>query len=445
MSDIDLQHRMTTSVETVNAPSDLVDRVRQAGARRLRRRRFTAAAAVALSAVVVAGVATTGLNPLIPRSDNGVAATAPATDDTYGSLLSRPTGGDLAGYRAYLDEALAVWDKSHQKSQNRSRGVFDDLRGKAKVAWAGNTPAGRAAIVVQQSYLRQHDDLQLNREGLYTLIGFIGDGADSHPTLVADGYPQPKSGLLAGFVTGLRQQALIVLDTGQSVGWSPGRRYAADGSSRRTYAPLKFTDGVSVMAVPPGTDLGAIRISQLPVPEFSGLSVAGIPWPDENAEDPRLWPAPASWPLGTGAEVMRKSAAGLFSGTLHKVADRHRNGAYDSLWHAYGKTADGSQLVIGELALDTDPTRLYAVLKNSAGTIKVVPGGEPDKAAVLPVALHLPDGQGWAVARKGAQLRYRVDGGAWSRPRANAVLVPEGTGAEVKVTVDDKTQTVDLH
>jgi hypothetical protein len=349
MSDIDLQHRMTTSVETVDAPSDLVDRVRRAGARRLRRRRFTAAAAVALSAVVVAGVATTGSSLLSDHGDAGVAAVR-ITDDPYQFLLDRPTRGDLANDQTYLDEVVSTWNKSHKKSQNQDRGIFDNLWGDPHVAWAGRTPGGRAAIVVQQSYLRKHDNLQI-AEGLYTLVGFIGEGTDGHSTLIADSYPAPGAGLITGFVTGSPRRALVVLDNGKKVGWSSKRIYAADGSNRLDYAPLKFTDGVSVVPLPPGTDVRTLMLSVLPARKYTNLFVAGTHWPDTSTRDSRLWQTAASWPLGAGAEEMRGSAADLFGKTLDEVTAQSPILASDSLWHAYGKTANGSRLVVGEFAM----------------------------------------------------------------------------------------------
>lgn len=105
-------------------------------------------------------------------------------------------------------------------------------------------------------------------------------------------------------MTGSPARALVVLDTGQPVGWSAGRTYAKDGSSGRGYTPLKFADGVSVVPVPAGIDLGAIKLSALPSEGYSDLYVAGIPWPGENADDPRLWQTPGLWPLGADADGM---------------------------------------------------------------------------------------------------------------------------------------------
>jgi hypothetical protein len=74
-----------------------------------------------------------------------------------------------------------------------------------------------------------------------------------------------------------------------------------------------------------------------------------------------------------------------------------------------------------------------------------VPGGVPLQESPLPVSIKLPDGQGWAVAQKDADLSYRIDGGTWSTPRKNALLVPAGRNAEVEVATSNGETTVQLH
>jgi hypothetical protein len=71
-------------------------------------------------------------------------------------------------------------------------------------------------------------------------------------------------------------------------------------------------------------------------------------------------------------------------------------------------------------------------------------GGVPDRNAVLPASIKLTGSQGWAVARRDAQLSYRYDGGAWSPARSNALLVPAGAKAEVKVGFDGTEEIVTL-
>ena len=448
MTETELQQRLSATVEDIDAPSDLVDRARQGGARRLRRRRFTSLAVAALAVVAVGGVAIASDNLLDQRAaDSGVAA-VPGPGDPYGFLMNRAQG-DLIDDQAYLDQVLATWDSSHAKSLNNSRGLFDDFRGAAKVAWAGNTPAGRAAIVVQQSFLHNHSDIQLDHEGIYTLVGFIGEGADGKPTLVSDGYPAPGVGLITGFVTGAsKEKALVVLDTGKRMGWSTGRVYADDGSSRHDYFPLTFRDGVSIEQIPAGTDLGALRISPLPATGRSDqyISVPGVPVV-ENQKDPRMWqePVDALWPMTAGADSLRKWANDTFVNAVTTVEDPAANGAYMSLWTAYGKTADGSQVLLGEHALDTDPSRVYAVLKTRTGKTTIIPGGIPDRNATLPVCIKLPNAQGWALAAKDATLTYRLNNGSWSTPRKDALLVPDASTAEVKVTLHGTTKTIPLN
>lgn len=54
--------------------------------------------------------------------------------------------------------------------------MFDDLRGDPHVYWAGNTPAGQAAVVVQQAYLHPHEQLPPGAaDTLRTLVGLVGD------------------------------------------------------------------------------------------------------------------------------------------------------------------------------------------------------------------------------------------------------------------------------
>jgi hypothetical protein len=445
MTEIDLKDRLTASVADIDAPAELLDRARAGGSRRLRRRRLTSVATGALAVALVGGIAVTG-QAILADAQPEVAA-GPAAGDPYGFLLKWPTRGNLAGDQAYFDQVVAAWQGSHDKSENKSRGIFDDLRGTPQVVWAGRTPAGPAAIVVQQAYLHHHEDIQLDREGLYTLIGLVGPGADGKPKVVADSYPAPGVGLATGFVVGDGQKALIVLDTGHQVGWSKERLYTADGHSGRQYTPLKFTDGVSVVSLPEGVNVDGLRIRALPVTGPSGLNIHGIPGQGaESVGDNRLWSDAGSmlWAMTPGAEGLAKTAEDTLRNTLDAARDPAAYSIGFSLWTGYGRTANGSELFLGELVLDRDLTRVYAVLKKN-GRTTIVPGGVPLQESPLPVSIKLPDGQGWAVAQKDADLSYRVDGGNWSTPRKNALLVPAGRDAEAKVATSNGETTVQLH
>ncbi|MGW6283063.1 hypothetical protein [Kribbella sp. NPDC055071] len=453
MTDTELKHRLSAEVDDIEAPADLLDRARAGGARRLRRRRFLALSAAAAAVVVVGGVAVSGQAVLDHLSDSPVAGT-PAPGDPYAFLMNGTTGGDLAGDEIYLNEVLKTWRTSHRKSINFSRGIFDHMQGNAKVAWAGNTPGGRAAIVVEYADLRNHTDVQLDHEGVATLIGFVGDGKNGKPTVIGDGYPVPGSSLAAGFVVEKAgTKALVAIDmNGRKIGWSTGRTYEADGSVQRKFSALSFRDHVSVVTLAADQQLGALRLTRLPSPAgFSDLSIVNG---DVNAAPPstegrRLWedvPDFQLWPMTNGANSLKAKAAARFDQAVSAVSDQNAFSVSNSMWTGYGVTANGTAVYIGEQQLELDPTHIYAVLQPKTGKAKIVSGGVPDGDDILPVSIKLPDNQGWAIARYQAKLSYRIDGGAWSQERSDALLVPAGTTVEVRVVRNgDMADIVTLH
>ncbi|MER7251051.1 hypothetical protein [Kribbella sp. NPDC000426] len=450
MTETELKQRLSADVDTVEAPPDLLDRARAGGARRLRRRRFLAAGAVALTSAVVGGVAVTAPGMFDHRSDPPVAST-PGTGDPYAFLMNGPTRGDLAGDTTYIREVLAVWRSSHGKSINHDRGIFNYMQGDAKVAWAGNTPGGRAAIVVENSDLRNHSDVQLYHEGVAALVGYVVDGKNGEPIVIGDDYPVPGSSQQTAFVAekdGVK--ALVVVQMpGKQIGLSLGRTYADDGSVKRVYTPLTFHDRVAVVKLPAGQKDDDLRINRMPGTGFSSLAVLYTGPPMTQTPDNRLWSGFAQegdglWAMSDGADKLRTKANEVFNDAVGKVSDPNANSTAFSIWTGYGVTADGTAVYLGEQALDNDPTHVYAVLKPKTGKLRIVHGGVPDPSVALPVAIKLPDDQGWAVARKDAQLSFRYDGGTWSPARSNALLVPPGKQAEVKVEADGRTDVVPL-
>ncbi|MEV4265057.1 hypothetical protein [Kribbella sp. NPDC049584] len=450
MTETELKQRLSADVDSVEAPPDLLDRARAGGARRLRRRRFLTAGAIALTTVVVGGAAVAAPT-ILDHSAEPPVATRPGNGDPYAFLMNGPTQGDLAGDMTYLRQVLAVWRSSHGKSINHDRGIFNHLQGDAKVAWAGNTPGGRAAIVVENSDLRNHSDVQLYHEGVAALVGYVVDGKDGKPTVIGDDYPVPGSSQQTAFVVGKDgTKALVVLQMpGKQIGLSLGRTYADDGSVKRTYTPLKFRDRVAIVKLPAGQKDEDLRINRMPGNAFSYLAVLNTGPTLTETPDNRLWSDFAQegdglWAMSDGANKLRAKANEVFNDAIGKVSDPNANSTAFSVWTGYGVTATGTAVYIGEQALDNDPTHVYAVLKPKTGKPRIVHGGVPDAAATLPVAIKLPDNQGWAVARKDAQLSYRYDGGAWSAARSNALLVPAGMHAEVKVEAGGKIDVVPL-
>jgi hypothetical protein len=450
MTDTELKHRLSAEVDGIEAPSDLLDRARSGGARRLRRRRFIAITATAATVVVAGGVAVSSQTILDHLGDSPVAGT-PAANDPYAYLMNGKTSGDLAGDQAYLTEVLRTWRTSHRKSVNFSRGIFDHMQGNAKVAWAGNTPGGRAAIVVEWSDLRKHKDVQLDHVGVATLIGFIGEDKNGKPTVIGDGYPVPGASLPAGFVVekaGVK--ALVAIDMrARKVGWSAGHTYEADGTVHRKYTALTFKDHVSVVKLPADQRPSALRLSKLPA--AAGVSDLTIVNGDLNSAPSttagkRLWESEVQlWPMSNGADRLRAKAADSFDNAVSAVSDPDIYASAHSMWTGYGVTPNGSAVYIGEQQIDDDPTHVYAVIQPKAGKARIVQGGVPNRDDQLPVQIKLPDNQGWAVANNQRKLSYRINDGAWSPERSDALLVPAGAKAEVKVRDGDKAEIVTLH
>ncbi|WP_328990027.1 hypothetical protein OG394_27680 [Kribbella sp. NBC_01245] len=452
MTETELQSRLTATVADVEPPVDLLDRVRTGGSKRLRRRWLTAVATMAVATVAVGGMIAIGAGIESFDANADAAANAKqttATDDPYAYFLNKPTKGNLAGDQEYLDEVLRAWDRSHGRSLNNDRGIFDHLKGEAHVVWAGETPAGPAAMVIQRAELRHHDNIQLSREGLFTLAGFIGMGEDGKPQVVADAYPAPGVGGPAmAFVVGTNEKALVVLDTGApEVGVSMQREYPPTGGSTRTYEQLTFREGAAVVQLPPGATGMTVRVNTLPANGPGRIGVAYYA-PGAPAElDQRVWPdlpAQGEWPASPGLPALTEAEVDAFGRAVEKASDEPSGMAYHSIWHAYAKTPNGDRVVVGEYGLDRDPSRIFAHVTSPDGKTKTVGGGIPQRDAPLPVAIRLPDGQGWLVAAYQAQLSYQRQDGTWSQPMPNALLVPDEPSAKVKVKVQGQEQIVPL-
>ncbi|MFC0624757.1 hypothetical protein [Kribbella deserti] len=457
MTETELHSRLTASVADVEPPNDLIDRVRAGGSKRLRRQRISAVATVAVAVLAIGGVLTAGVG--LERFDSQAdaaanARTTIATDDPYAYFLNKPTKGDLANDAKYLDEVLRAWHKSHGRSANKDRGIFDHLKGEAHVVWAGNTPAGRAAMVIQRAELRHHDNIQLSREGLFTLAGFVGMGADGKATVVDDAYPAPGVGAPPmAFVVGsgrggVDQKALVVLDTGTpKVGVSMQREYPATGGSTRTYQSVTFQGGAAVVPLAPGATALSIRVSRLPANEAGRIAVAAGPAGNPASVEQRLWVDAADehgWPAAPGLTEFTQAEREAFAAAVQKASDPATFVSAFSMWHAYATTPNGDRVVVGEFALDGDPTRVFAHITSPGGRSKVVGAGIPWRNDPLPVRVQLPEGQGWLVAGRGAELSFQHKDGTWSSPMTNALLVPATPGAKVRVQLAGQQQVVTL-
>lgn len=430
----DLRDALRSYTAELASPPELTAAVRRGGARRLRRRRVALVAApVAVLGVVAAAVL------IVPRG----AAERATLDTADQQILDRPTRGDRAGDAAYLAAVTAAWEGSHATSWNADRGIFDHMLGQPRVLWAGTTPAGPAALVGQAADLREHENVQLIREGPALLWGFVGSGRDGRPVVPADAYPVPGSQDVEAAYVDPDRTVVVVAQRG-SVGEVSWRTtYTDDGGGSRSWQPVRFSAGVAVLTRPAGAGPTAVRL-RIDGDRAEVGNASTPPPPDGTQRDPDLrlqWmvdavrpvfpvgadPA-AAWsdgrlPAEVGAEEALVAATDR---TLAPVLKDNWTDGY-SLWFAAGTTADGRRLVVGERALDGDPSRVYAVLTGPGPARVVSAAVHADRA--VPVVLRLPDGQGWLVAAKG-----RTFGWTGGTARDAALLPAAATTVQVDGT-----------
>ncbi|HVQ91751.1 MAG TPA: hypothetical protein VMU51_12005 [Mycobacteriales bacterium] len=450
----ELRAAMRSHTADMLPPPDLVDAARRGGVHR----RFRARLAVGGAPLLVVAVALGGLTLRAPSGPGTTQVAAMTVADE--ALLVRPTAGDLAGNAGYLSAVTRAWERSHRGSIHADRGIFDLMLGRPHVVWAGQTPVGPAAIVVQATYLRHHDNIQLDREGPALLTGFVGAGSRDEPTVVADTYPAPGAPQMEAAFIGAGRQVLLVLDRGRPVQVSFDRTYTDDGYVTRRWAPVPFAAGVALLTRPDRTDP---RLTALRPRGPGSIWIGNVMTPAEEhaaAVSPierRLqWLAPGGGP-GTW-QVGQAPAAGWGGGPVatetvatqfEQVMGRRIPSGYPEIsriafgfWYVWGTTPDGSRLMVGERQLDADPCHVFAVLRSPAGRVEVA-SRPTDTGGPLPVAVPLPRGQGWVVAQVGAELSYRTGDGGWQAAGRDAALLPAGAVA-VRVVRAGHTDEVPL-
>ncbi|SCF46415.1 hypothetical protein [Micromonospora mirobrigensis] len=433
-SDLDLdpvRRALTITADGVRPPADLTDRVRRGGRRRVRRRR---AALAGTLAVLLAG-GTAGVVQL---------ARPPASAQLGGVaelLLDQPTRGDLADDRRWLSTVLATYRRTRDDSPLRGLGLTRRPAGEPHVTWAGSTPAGPAAAVVQRMWTDRHQPS--------VFIWFAGtDPAGRVEPVGADILAAP--GRPAGwgsraFLTGVDRSTLVVLDVGGDVQWSARRTYRADRVVRTDWRPVTFTDGAAVVRVPPQRDRYAVAVR-----DGAGayLSLGNLTDPTVIPDDPGLgwrtpagggWPAdrPARFPLAPRGALSLDTVL-MFLGKGDAGQHEPAGGATGRDWTAYGRTGRGELFVAADVRFGGDPTRTVVYIQPLTSTdprfgpVVTVYGDEVDRTAPLPVAVRLPDGRGWLVARKDATLSYLDHDGRWHPAGRNAALLPS-TATRVRV------------
>jgi hypothetical protein len=394
------------------------DDVTAGARRRLRRTRYAATGLLAVVVLAVAAGATT-LRPSVDGPAGGPGEPDGLPPATGTAWLAAPTSGDLAGSDDLLSTALATWRAYLPSSPN---GLADLVRGEPRVFWAGTTPVGPAAVVVQA-------------QGAGAAAGLVAfDGDDARVFADTRALSGPAG---VGFQFSTNDGVLVVLDAGAPLLLSTGPERAADGTVSRDWRPLELNGGVGALAVPSGVDPSAVRVvladasgtptdQQVMLLRASRASL-GFDHQSKYRDERRLpWPAgvhrlPGGPPERTSVEEPLV-AAGLIDPYASIVAP--------GLWMVTTTLANGTPVWVTEYQEGSGPSRLAAVIGD-----KAFDGGEIDATAVLPVRLRLPGGEGWVVARHGAGLRYRTGAEQpWQSAGADAAHLPDAA-TQVEVTV----------
>lgn len=451
MNTDDLTALLNEATDGLEPRASFTDSVLRGGRRRRLRHRVAVATSAATAAIVVVSGGT-----YVIVSDSGPPMSVVA------GWLDQPTRGDLAGDANFQQEVLTAWEEGKLRSPNRSAGIFADMRGAPTVYWAGNTPSGRAAVVMQQAFLHPHDELPESAANtLQTLVGLVGlDPADGRLKLLTDQFTvKPTDPAPGYFQFGRKNRTLLVVERdvpvfeihkyrvkGQTtVASSPGQGMSVSGG---TFTPiptqLSFRDGVAVhqldkdfeqpTRVVQGVDAtkDPVDLPILLASDYLNAAATGGTGPVHDGLGNLPWRV--EWQVGTSGGPQVDVAK-----TFYDAVSVGSNGGGDSQWHIRAGLADGRVAIVGNYTrgwTGGNPGRIHAVLVSPDGSTSLLDGEVVNKSSVLPVKMRLPDAQGWVVANQGKTLKYRTSAdGPWQDAGTDAALLPD---AATHVLVNDK-------
>ena len=369
-------------------------------------------------------------------------------------LYHRPPQGDLAGKSTYVQSVISAWNRNRATSRNAKSGIFENLRGEPRVVWAGETPAGPAALVVQPAAFPDRAAVTGAGPGDGTVVGFVGVDEERRPRVVDDSFSydgvSPALQPLTAWFVDPGRNVVAALELGRPLAWAQGWRYHDDGTRDRDWKPMTFRDGVSTARVD-GSRHWDVEVAPTPYDlAADNVAIAGGEQPPPVGQSLRWGPDPLS---GDPARVQIKGLT-LDAGTARPyelfaraLETRLRGRPYSSdglpVWTASGTLPDGTEVVVSDTHLDADPSHAYAVLERD-GETRVIHGGEVDRFAVLPIVIRLPDGMGTVVARSQARLEWSSATTTWQEMGFGAALVPPDA-TRVRVTLPgEEVHIVDL-
>ncbi len=430
----ELRAALHGATSTLEPRAGLAKDVLRGGIRRKRKRTVTIVAAVA--AVVAAASVTTVVTWQSASEQTNVA------NDPH---LTQPTHGNLAKDNAFLDEVVQVWQRSLRvRFPTPDKPITEMLAGKPHVYWAGDTKAGRVAMVLQ---------------------AIRPEGRNDRPTIAGLVGPDPRTGRLAiigadngmglsyemAYRYGPEGRYLLAFDQDRRLWLSAKTTYDNKGKPDRAWQELTFADGVAQFELPEGTGAFDAKLTTVdPATATPTLNdQIDIVNTDEGgvmAEKQRVpglaWGRDGGWTTWVDVDkAHQKEMAYLnwfhednvYKAGMVNRADRLEPGG--AQWYAAFAAGPDRLAIIGEVVTDqSGPSHLYTVVLDTKTekAVEVRYNGPVDAKAALPVVVPLIDNLR-GVVLKGATLRYREGPSApWQPAGTDAIKIPS---AQVQVEI----------
>lgn len=389
------------------------------GARRKVRRRITLVAVAA-----VAATAAIGTSVVTWQSVSIEEATDPR--------LLRPTGGDLARDNAFMDQTVRLWQEDLPTKSSYHVKLSDKVVGRPHVYWAGTTPEGPVAFVLQRTKENE------------VISGVVAKDSDNRLSVLITVDPGPGNVDNMAYRLGPQGRTVVVLDEGKPLFLSDKVTYDSAGKAQRTWRPMAASGGVAIAQLPEGTgeedprvlaadpatgvhpqDVIWLHNLTRPMDKGSpGARSVGLEWA-QQPQSHMMWAhsQPAQW--NDREWISRRFHDGLRDSGLTDPADILPPPEGMSSWYVSVGTG-GHTTIVGEYTpLHSGPPRLYSVQVDSAGkVVRVLPGGPAVPKDPLPVLATIGE-LGRVAASKGATLSYGTGpNGPWQGQAAEAIVVP---------------------
>lgn len=403
-----------------------------------RRRRLRGRVVIAGVATVAAAVVGTGTMTVVAGM-SGPESSAPDSASVGASraMLQEPTRGNLADDPDFIDQALAAWTDGVKKSPN---GLAKQVTGDPHVYWAGDTPAGRVALVVQAT-----------EES--TAMGLI---AGEEPTLVNEMPrldPSPARSQVLLFGPGDRHA--IALNRKGPLVISPKWELNPDGTGQRHWEPMDALDDVvSFAELPEGNPPEGVRVGREGIQDaktsrkahdLSLFTLPGTRYLKGSERQGKIyvetrlpWPRDLSFRIDGAKPRPQEDRDHLFDAAERAKMQDPLLDTWLSGFEVVADLQDGRHVEAFELQPFVGaPTGFYALVTGPDWTFdQLVYGGVMNPEALLPARVELPDERGWIVAHYQAKLRYSTSSadGPWHDAGNDAALLPHDTEA-VEVTL----------